>query len=372
MALLEVQGVNKTFPAADQNGEATPVLHDVSFSVERGEIVCLLGPSGCGKTTLLRIVAGLETASSGVLTFDGVDLESIPVHRRSFGLMFQDFVLFPHKNVYDNVAFGLRMAGQGRLAVQQRVEEVLELVDLSDYGQRRVYELSGGQQQRVALARSLAPNPTLLMLDEPLGSLDRTLREELMVELRRILKGVGVTTLYVTHDQQEAFAISDRVIILNAGRIEQVGTPMAVYNAPVSQFVARFLGMENLLSGRVLAERPIPTVATPVGVLACQGCQPHVHVGDVVTVLLRPDAATIASGSEGDGLRENVLQARLVERSFRGSQVRIEVDHGVNTRLRFVLPGNAANDLPEQGEPLWLQLASEALSLLPLQDPLES
>ncbi len=187
MALLEVLEVTKSFGA-------TPVLRGVSFGVQRGEIVCLLGPSGCGKTTLLRIVAGLEQVDAGQVRFDGRDLAEAPVHERGFGLMFQDFALFPHKNVFENVAFGLRMSGMDRASIQRRVTEMLDLVDLAGYEARRVYELSGGQQQRVALARSLAPSPTLLMLDEPLGSLDRTLREELMGELRRILKTVAVSS----------------------------------------------------------------------------------------------------------------------------------------------------------------------------------
>ena len=187
MALLELVDVTKSF------GD-TPVLRGVSFGVERGAIVCLLGPSGCGKTTLLRIVAGLEQVDAGQVRFDGRDLAETPVHQRGFGLMFQDFALFPHKNVFENVAFGLRMSGMDRASIQRRVTEMLDLVDLAGYEARRVYELSGGQQQRVALARSLAPSPALLMLDEPLGSLDRTLREELMGELRRILKTVAVSS----------------------------------------------------------------------------------------------------------------------------------------------------------------------------------
>ena len=179
--MLEIREVAKSFGA-------TPVLHEVSFEAARGEIICLLGPSGCGKTTLLRIIAGLEQADAGQVLFAGRDLADTPVHRRGFGFMFQDYALFPHRNVYDNVAFGLRMAGMDSAAIGRRVTEMLELVGLTGYDARRVYELSGGQQQRVALARSLAPQPALLLLDEPLGSLDRTLREELMGELRRILK----------------------------------------------------------------------------------------------------------------------------------------------------------------------------------------
>ena len=201
----------------------------MSFDVASSEIVCLLGPSGCGKTTLLNIIAGLEQPESGQVLVEGQDIAGTPVHRRGFGLMFQDLALFPHKNVRDNVAFGLRMANLAPQAIDLRVREVLELVGLAGFEQRDVNQLSGGEQQRVALARSLAPRPRLLMLDEPLSSLDRALRERLMNELRDILTRVGQTAIYVTHDQQEAFALADRVVILNAGRVAQIGTPQQVY-----------------------------------------------------------------------------------------------------------------------------------------------
>ncbi|MCS6845693.1 MAG: ABC transporter ATP-binding protein [Caldilineales bacterium] len=362
MAQLEVLQVSKAF-------DATPVLREVSFAVEAGELVCLLGPSGCGKTTLLRIVAGLEQPDSGQVRFEGQDLAGVPVHRRGFGLMFQDYALFPHKSVAENIAFGLRMAPKeqrlDRQSLQRRVAEMLTLVNLVGYEDRRVHELSGGEQQRVALARSLAPRPRLLMLDEPLGSLDRVLREELMLELRHILKRVGTTALYVTHDQQEAFAIADRVVILQRGRVEQVGAPAAVYRRPATPFVARFLGMQNLLPGRVVALTPQPTVATAVGTFACAGCAPEAAVGAVVTVVIRPDAAAPAA-SCADGDRRNCLEGTLTELSFRGSQVKIECAVGeLGPRFTFDLPGAAAASLPAVGEPLRLRLDPDGVVLLP-------
>lgn len=357
MALLEVAQVSKSF------GE-TPVLHDVSFTVERGEIVCLLGPSGCGKTTLLRIVAGLEEASAGEVRFDGRDLAGVPVHARGFGFMFQEFALFPHRNVFDNVAFGLRMAGLARPAIDARVAEMLALVGLTGYETRRVHELSGGQQQRVALARSLAPGPALLMLDEPLGSLDRSLREELMTELRRILNTLGLTALYVTHDQQEALAIADRVLVMNAGRIEQVGTPQAVYAAPASPFVARFLGMHNILSGRFVAGGALPWVETAVGVVQCASCRQAETAGAAVTVLLRPDAASLLPQT-GDASRENVLQGVLRAVSFRGSQVWIEVEAAPEVVLRFDLAARDAAGLPVTGSAITLHIDPAGVDVLP-------
>lgn len=361
--MLDVRDVCKSFGA-------TPVLHQVAFDVGRGEIVCLLGPSGCGKTTLLRIIAGLEQADAGQVLLAGRDLASTPVHRRGFGLMFQDYVLFPHRNVYDNVAFGLRMAGLSKDAVRHRVAEMLELVDLAGYDARRVHELSGGQQQRVALARSLAPRPALLLLDEPLGSLDRTLREDLLGELRRILKQApvgpgepaGITSIYVTHDQQEAFAIADRVVIMNAGRIEQVGPPLAVYRQPASAFVARFLGMQNLLPGRVTAVLPDLRVDTPLGVLRCTPGATNPAPGDAVTVLVRPDAARLAASAGGP--QENAAAGQLLDVSFRGSQVKVTVGYGADGRLVFELPGSTASELPQPGQPVQLALSREGVSVL--------
>lgn len=353
LPLLEIRAVSKAF-----NG--VPVLHDVSCGVDAGEIVCLLGPSGCGKTTLLRIIAGLEQADAGELRFAGRDLAATPVHRRGFGFMFQDFALFPHRNVAENVAFGLQMAGQSSAAIRSRVTELLALVGLAGYEQRRVYELSGGQQQRVALARSLAPQPALLLLDEPLGSLDRTLREELMGELRGILKrATGMTAVYVTHDQQEAFAVADRVVIMNAGRIEQTGSPVAVYQQPASAFVARFLGMQNVLAGQCMAGSDSTQIATALGMLRCAAgaCA----AGDTVTVLLRPDAATLA----GDG-QVNRVEATVQEISFRGSQVKLTVA-AAGLALQFELPGSAAAALPAPGQPISLTLDPAGISLLPFE-----
>ena len=290
------------------------------------------------------------------------------------------------------------MSGMDRASIQGRVTEMLDLVDLAGYEARRVYELSGGQQQRVALARSLAPSPALLMFDEPLGSLDRTLREELMGELRRILKTVAVssgeasrtavtsqrfpesdlpvearasmTALYVTHDQQEAFAVADRVIILNNGRIEQEGPPLALYRQPANRFVARFLGMQNLLPGRLLSD-PLESealVATSLGTLRGRRHVPGLAVGDAVTVLLRPDTASLILAAEGTGQVENVVHGQLSSLSFRGSQVKIEVAHGLDTRFVFELPGAVADALPPVGQPVSLLFDPEGVAVLAAEE----
>ncbi|MBM3673839.1 MAG: ABC transporter ATP-binding protein [Actinobacteria bacterium] len=222
-------------------------LDGVTLRVDDGEIACILGPSGSGKSTLLRAVAGFEDTTRGTVRWDGEDLGAVPVHRRRFGLMFQDHALFAHRDVLGNVAFGLRMLRLPRDEVAARARDALDRVGLSGFEHRKVRELSGGEQQRVALARSLAPEPRLLMLDEPLGSLDRELRERLVVELHELLRGLGITTLFVTHDQDEAFALADTVVLLRDGRVEQVGTPGEVWANPRTASAARFLGFATIV-----------------------------------------------------------------------------------------------------------------------------
>ena len=232
----------------------------LSFEVATGEVVCVLGPSGCGKSTLLRVVAGLEESVGGSIAWDGHDVSNVPVHKRNFGLMFQDYALFPHRSVAANVAFGLRMQSMPKTDIDGRVDEVLEQVGLAGYGDRGVGQLSGGEQQRVALARAIAPSPRLLMFDEPLGSLDRSLRERLVLELGEVLDRLGITALYVTHDQEEAFVVSDRVMLMNEGQVEQIGTPLEIWSHPATEFAARFLGFSNLITPEIALKHgwPLP------------------------------------------------------------------------------------------------------------------
>ena len=232
------------------------VLRDVSMQVAEGEIYAVIGPSGCGKTSLLRVIAGLERAQAGEVWLGGECIDDVPAHRRGIGMMFQELALFPHLDVRANVAFGLRMQGLARGPRDARLDEMLALVGLSGYGDRKVYELSGGERQRVALARSLAPRPRLLLLDEPVGALDRALREQLLSELGQILRAPGLTAIYVTHDQEEAFALADRVMVMDAGRVRQIGRPQALYGAPAGAWVARFLGLTNLVPGEVEPQAP--------------------------------------------------------------------------------------------------------------------
>ncbi len=243
--MLTVENIYKDY-------ENQLLLKGVSFKVAAGETVCLLGRSGSGKSTILRIIAGIEPSKSGRVLWNGNDLTDVPVHQRQFGFMFQDYALFPHLNVLENVSFGLKMQGMSKEERNALAYIALDQVNMRPFAQRWVTELSGGEQQRVALARSLAPQPRLLMLDEPLGALDRTLREQLMQELREVLHHTQIPAIYVTHDQEEAFTIGDRLILLNQGKIVQKDSPQQVYEFPKNAWVASFLGLTNLVKGTVL------------------------------------------------------------------------------------------------------------------------
>ena len=312
---LKIDGMRKSF------APGTSAVNDVSLSVTEGEVLCLLGPSGCGKTTLLRMIAGLETPDAGRVIFRGDDVTAVPSHRRGFGMMFQDFALFPHKTVVQNVAFGLEIRGDSSAEIQSRTRDMLALMDLAYFANRDISRLSGGEQQRVALARALAPNPPLLMLDEPLGALDRALRERLMLDLRDILKRVGVTAIYVTHDQTEAFAIADRVVVMNAGQIEQIDAPQEIFSRPATPFVAKFLGYKNLLAGIVT---PDGLIETRLGTL--KSTSPLPQAGTRVTALIPPDAATFGAASD--------FSARVAAISFRGKFYQVWIE-SAGVRLMF-------------------------------------
>lgn len=319
--MLELRNIQKTY-------EAQLLLHEVSLTVAQGETVCLLGPSGSGKSTLLRIIAGLENAEQGEIFWDGGNLANVPVHQRRFGLMFQDYALFPHKSVRENIAFGLEMQKLPRIEIEQRVNAVLTQVNLTDFESRRVTDLSGGEQQRVALARALAPDPNLLMFDEPLGALDRTLRERLSTELRDILHKSGVPAIYVTHDQEEAFTIADTVILLHEGKIVQSGTPDEVYNFPASGWVAEFLGLGNLLTGVVRHETAFRTVQTRAGTFNLKCTHSH-RDGERVLVLIRPTGVMLGTQSAGD-----YVNGAVSDILFHQSGFKVTLDNG----LFFYLP----------------------------------
>jgi len=326
MSGLEVQAITKAFQPDES------VLSGVSFSQQKGEIVAVLGPSGCGKSTLLSIIAGLLEPDRGAVLWNGEDLREVPPHKRGFGLMFQDYALFPHMRVRENVAFGLRMQGASRAEMDKRVAETLEMVGLPGFGDRDVHQLSGGEQQRVELARAIAPNPSLLMLDEPLGSLDRALREQLLEDLRQIVRSANQTTLYVTHDQDEAFSLADRLVVMRAGQVMQTGTPQAIYRRPACAFVARFIGLTNLVPGDAQGGK----VETPLGKF------PLTEPADgPVQVLVRPDAARWVDAVEA-------LTGIVEEVTFQGETSRVRLTAAQGIELHFDLPSTAA--LPTVGE----------------------
>jgi ABC-type Fe3+/spermidine/putrescine transport system ATPase subunit len=318
------------------------VLAGITFDIHSGEIVALLGPSGCGKSTLLSIIAGIENQDDGKIYWMGAAIDHVPPHRRGFGLMFQDNVLFPHLNVFENVAFGLKMSGMEKDRILVKVSDTLKLVGLKGLENRDVNSLSGGEQQRVALARALAPQPGLLMLDEPLGSIDRSLRERLMSELRRILRQMQQTAIYVTHDQEEAFAISDRIVLMRQGKVEQIGKPEEVYRRPATLFTARFLGLTNLIPGIARAENNQHFVDTSLGSFPIS--KPLLGT---VTVLIRPESALL------NGHIGVLLQGKLVEKTFRGNLCRVKISIN-GTLLEFNFLSNS--DLPNEGEDIQLSL----------------
>ncbi|MGQ0838143.1 ABC transporter ATP-binding protein [Actinokineospora sp.] len=317
-------------------------VSDVDIEVADGAVLALLGPSGCGKSTLLRAVAGLEQAAAGAVSWDGADLSHVPVHRRGFGLVFQDGQLFPHRDVAGNVAFGLRMRGDAPASRRARVAELLDLVGLAGYGDRSVTELSGGEQQRVALARALAPRPRLLLLDEPLSALDRALRDQLALDLARVLRTAGTTALVVTHDHDEAFTLADRVAVMRAGRISQTGHPAEVWRHPVDENTARFLGCGLF----------VPAVVDS-GLVTCEfGTAPLPWAAPGPVVLgLRPSALRV-----GDGPVGGTVSARV----HRHDHARLMVETGGRTVDAVV----GIADAPEVGAHVRLTLVPDGVAVL--------
>jgi ABC-type Fe3+/spermidine/putrescine transport system ATPase subunit len=339
MAFLEINDIHKQY-------EGEPLLRDLSLEIERGEIVTFLGPSGSGKTTLLRIIAGLEPTEAGSVILEGESLARIPTHERGIVLMFQEYALFPHRTVAENVAFGLKMRGLNRTDIQSRVEDMLGLVGLQEFSSRNVVELSGGERQRVALARSLAPEPRLLLLDEPLGSLDRTLKERLLEELAEILRRVGVTTITVTHDQAEAFALADRVALLHEGVFVQAGEPEEVFCNPVSPWAARFMGLTNLFSAKVVGDG---VVECPLGRLRFDDGAELPPSGASGTLLILPWGIHLGGD---DHAGANAFTAEVTRRIFEGRITRFVLTFDVKQPAEASVSPPALRLILEMGTPM--------------------
>jgi putative spermidine/putrescine transport system ATP-binding protein len=320
MARLDLQHIQKKF-------DEVTALAELSLEVGSGELVSLLGPSGCGKTTALRIVAGFERPTAGELLVDGQDVLSVPASKRNMGMVFQAYSLFPNMTARQNVEFGLRMRKVARAKCRSRAEELLALVGLATRTERYPHELSGGQQQRVALARALAIEPAILLLDEPLSALDAKVRVELRQEIRRVQTELGITTLYVTHDQEEALSISDRIAVMSDGNLEQVGAPAEIYRSPATQFVANFVGLMNAYDGRVQAVDRVTIGASerPVAVTQEHGCA----TGDSVMVLIRPESVDLVELAGGANAPDGSFEGKVLMHTFLGSVTRMTLDSDV-------------------------------------------
>jgi putative spermidine/putrescine transport system ATP-binding protein len=350
VGFLDIEGVQKKFAQ-------TTAVERFDLRVERGEFVSFLGPSGCGKTTTLRMIAGFESPSAGVIRLAGVDITHRPPNQRNVGMVFQSYALFPNMTVADNIGFGLRVAKRPTEEIRQRVGEMLELIKLPGLGGRYPYQLSGGQQQRVALARALAIRPQVLLLDEPLSALDAKIRVALRNEIRSIQRGLGITTVYVTHDQEEALSLSDRIVVMSEGRVEQIGRPPEIYNFPRTAFVASFIGTLNVLKGRVTDPAGCCIVVDGQEIVAARGLE-TARVGDVRSIAVRPE--TVTPGDSADG---NRMTGTVEDVVFLGPIVRIRVRFTEHA-LSLDTFNNPTLSLPSPGQPLAVTFRRDAVLTL--------
>lgn len=351
-AYLDVRHINKRF------GDFW-ALRDVSLNIEPGEFVCFLGPSGCGKTTLLRIIAGLEQQDGGAIIQKGRDISGLPPSQRDFGIVFQSYALFPNLTVRDNVGYGLQGKPWTREKRQARVDELLSLVGLSASDRQYPAQLSGGMQQRVALARALATSPGLLLLDEPLSALDARVRAHLRTELRQLHQRLGVTTIMVTHDQEEALSLADRIVVMNQGGIEQVGTPQEIYQQPQSAFVADFVGKTNPLQARWVAPGRFDWHGLE---LTCEATA-LMQQGQTVTLALRPEDIVLHDSMQPDSLADNRCEARVSDLEFLGAfcRVSMHIPHNGQTLVADVLTSQALRMGLNRSQPLSIDLPAQRM-----------
>ena len=354
---LQLNNVSKIFASRGGVGEVTAVDH-VDLNIQEGDLVTLLGPSGCGKTTTLRMIAGFEFPTSGDILLDGENINVLPPHKRNMSMVFQSYAIFPHLNVYENIAYGLKVQKRPKNEIDERVERVLDLVELPGFGNRAPNQLSGGQQQRVALARALIMEPKVLLMDEPLSNLDAKLREQMRSEIRRIQKFLGITSVYVTHDQAEAMTISDWIVVMNEGRIEQVGTPTEVYRTPATRFVADFIGRTNFVDGVVDSTKVDELVVNIFGELlsipaACRKFQ----IGEPVTVVVRPEMISIDTG-------EAHAKGVIAQAAYLGNHIEYVVD--IQGETLALLEGDPRRmTVHPEGTEVGLRFIEDCLYVLP-------
>lgn len=351
MSLIELKNISVAYGN-------NVVLKDLNLNVNKGKLISLLGPSGCGKTTTLRLIAGFISAKEGQFIFNGKDYTRVPVHKRNFGFVFQSYALFPHLTVHDNVAFGLKLRKISKSEIDKRVKEILEIVDLNDLAQRFPKELSGGQRQRVALARALVIKPDLLLLDEPLSNLDAKLRVKMRVGIRRIQQEFGITTVYVTHDQEECFSISDKVAVMNKGVIEQLDTPQNIYVSPKTEFVANFVGFENFIDFKSISQDGSNKYFITEGGTEFKIISDRVLEKKEIKGTIRPDEIKLITGGEVEG--HNVISGRVNISTFLGKEYQYVVETEIGN---LIVNGHAANRYSD-GETVRLHLPEEKIVLV--------
>jgi iron(III) transport system ATP-binding protein len=360
---LTLENITKVFPSRGNMAEVVAV-QDVNLEIQKGELVTLLGPSGCGKTTTLRMIAGFEFPSSGNIVLDGQEINSLPPHKREMSMVFQSYAIFPHLTVFENVAYGLNVQRLSKKIIAERVKRVLDLVHLQGYGDRAPGQLSGGQQQRVALARALVMEPKVLLMDEPLSNLDAKLREEMRTEIRRIQRALNITSVYVTHDQIEAMTLSDRIVVMNEGLIEQVGTPMEIYRFPNSRFVANFIGRANFVDGTVLAQHNSTLTIRSLGEsITLSNVKREFHEGEAVTLIVRPEMIQI---KKTGGLYQGIVRQAV----YLGDMIEYVVDVGGVFILGTETDPHVTELFPE-GESVTVDFTQDRVQVLPASKSVE-
>ncbi len=352
--MIEIENATKIFGGGET---AFTALRDVNATIAGNEFFTLLGPSGCGKTTLLRLIAGFEPPTMGAIRLGGRDISRLPPNQRPVNTVFQNYALFPHMSVAQNIAFGLEMQGKPKAEIENTTNDMLRLVKMEDLKDRRTSEISGGQQQRVALARALAPHPEVLLLDEPLSALDLKLRKEMQIELKRLQNETGITFVFVTHDQEEALTMSDRIAVMNAGQILQVGSPREIYERPSQRFVANFIGESNFLDADLNG-----STVTLAGGIAYDVDAPEGVANGKVNVLVRPEHTTVRAGDPGEG--ELAATIDTIVYSGEATTVHLHLASGEPLKCRMSNSPQGSTDLPDEGGTVAVTIAPGAITVL--------